>query len=154
MDGDLHALEDWLAGLLAKLEPAQRRAVNRRVAFELRRSQASRIAQQRNPDGSRYLPRKNQNKNLRSKRGTIKRRSMFAKLRTQKFFKVDADANGMSVGFRGRAGMIAFVHQYGENRTAQSGQKFITPKRELLGLTDVELNLIIDAYIRHLADQD
>lgn len=154
MADDLHALDDWIAGLLAQLDPAQRRAVNRRVSFELRRSQASRIAQQRNPDGTRYQPRKNQNKNLRSKRGTIKRRAMFAKLRTQKFFKVDSDADSLSVAFRGRAGFIAFVHQYGENRTAQSGQRFITPQRELLGLTDEDLNAIIDAYLKHLADFD
>tara|TARA_R110000851_G_scaffold333531_1_gene514907 strand:+ start:81109 stop:81573 length:465 start_codon:yes stop_codon:yes gene_type:complete len=154
MSDDPYVLDDWLAGLIAKLDPAQRRAVNRRVAFVLRRSQAARIAQQRNPDGSRYQPRKNQNKNLRSKRGTIKRRSMFAKLRTQKYFKVDADADSLSVSFRGRAGMIAIVHQYGENRTAESGQRFITPKRELLGLTNAELDVLADAYIRHLAGFD
>ncbi|HCP77981.1 MAG TPA: phage virion morphogenesis protein, partial [Pusillimonas sp.] len=56
MSDDPYVLDDWLAGLIAKLDPAQRRAVNRRVAFVLRRSQAARIAQQRNPDGSRYQP--------------------------------------------------------------------------------------------------
>ncbi len=151
MADDLQRIDDWLAALLMRLDPAQRRQVNRRVAFELRRSQASRIAQQRNPDGTRYQPRSGQRKNLRSKKGTIKRRAMFAKLRTQKYLKVSSDADGLSVGFRGRAAVIAIVHQYGDKRTAQSGQEFITPKRELLGLTNAELDLIADAYLRNLA---
>lgn len=50
----LSALEDWVAPLLAKLEPAQRRALARNVGQALRRSQAARIAAQQNPDGSAY----------------------------------------------------------------------------------------------------
>ena len=36
MSGDLHALEAWAGALLAKLQPAQRRAINHKVATDLR----------------------------------------------------------------------------------------------------------------------
>lgn len=154
MVDDIQQIDDWIAALLLQIDPAQRRAVNRRVAYELRRSQASRIASQRNPDGTAYAPRKSQSKGLRSKKGTIKRRAMFARLRTQRYLKVDSDSDGLSVGFRGRAGMIAIVHQYGDKHTSRTGQQFITPKRELLGLSKQELDSIADAYLRHLAALD
>src|SRR5690606_18062349 len=103
---------------------AQRRVINRRVGVDLRRSQASRIARQRNPDGTAYTPRKGTGKNLRSKKGIIKRGAMFARLRTQKFLKVTTDSDSLSVGFRGRAGMIAIIHQHGSRHTSRDGQTF------------------------------
>ncbi|WP_226349839.1 phage virion morphogenesis protein [Alcaligenes sp. 13f] len=148
-DQDFHELEAWLLGMLGKLEPGQRRAVNRRVAVELRRSQASRIAAQRNPDGTAYTPRQ-QGKQLRSKKGTIRRRAMFARLRTARYLKAESSADDLAVGFRGRDAMVAFVHQYGELATSNRGRRFRMPQRELLGLTDAELQLIEDAYLRHL----
>ncbi|WP_369823903.1 phage virion morphogenesis protein [Collimonas sp. OK242] len=44
MTENLRAVEAWVGGLLARLQPAQRRALNRKVAQDLRRSQAQRIA--------------------------------------------------------------------------------------------------------------
>ena len=146
---DFRELETWLAGMLVQLEPGPRRVVNRRVAAELRRSQASRIAAQRNPDGTAYSPRQ-QGKQLRSKKGTIRRRAMFARLRTARFLKLEASADDLAVGFRGRDAMVAFVHQYGELATSSRGRQFRMPQRELLGLTDEELQRIEDAYLRHL----
>lgn len=43
----------WAGALLAKLQPAQRRAINHKVAIDLRRSQAQRIKAQQGPDGAR-----------------------------------------------------------------------------------------------------
>lgn len=140
-------LDDWLLALLSRIEPKQRRVINRKVAYELRRSQAQRIAAQQNPDGSAYAPR-SRSKNLRSRKGSIKRKAMFARLRTQRYLKVGADADGLDVGFRGRAAVIALVHQYGGSDTSSTGQSFVMPKRELLGLTVKELRLIEDAYFR------
>lgn len=142
-------LDDWLAGLLLKLTPAERRAVNRRVVYELRRSQAQRIASQKNPDGTPYQPRAGQ-KNLRNKKGTIKRKAMFAKLRTQRHLRVRAEPDFIEVGFRGRDAAIASTHQAGSVRT-KSGRRFVTPKRELLGLSDENVNAIANAYINYLA---
>lgn len=144
-------LDDWLKALLLRLDPARRRTVNRRVAYDLRRSQRDRIAGQRNPDGSAYIPRKTGSKSLRSKKGTIKRRSMFARLRTQTHLKARSTADGLDVGFSGRSAQIARTHHYGDIYTSATGQRFVTPKRELLGLTDGEFQMLIDAYLKYLA---
>ena len=146
----MQVLDDWLAGLLSRIEPKQRRVINRKVAFELRRSQAGRIAAQQNPDGSAYAPR-SRSKNLRSRKGSVRRKAMFARLRTQRYLKVGADADGLDVSFRGRAAVIALVHQYGDTHTSSTGQKFVTPKRELLGLRKEDLEMIVDSYVRYIS---
>ena len=46
MSDDLHALEAWAGALLAKLQLSQRRAINHKVAIDLRRGQAQRIKAQ------------------------------------------------------------------------------------------------------------
>lgn len=152
MSSDFQELDDWLKALLLRLTPAQVRVVNRRVAYELRRSQRERIARQQNPDGSAYKPRAAV-KNLRGKAGAIKRRSMFAKLRTQSHLKLKSAADGFTVGFSGRSATIARTHQDGLARTSSSGRRFITPKRELLGLADSEMETLIDAYLKHLSSE-
>ena len=67
MSDDLRALETWAGALLAKLQPAQRRAINHQVAIDLRRSQAQRIKAQQGPDGAAYPPRKRR-KELKGKK--------------------------------------------------------------------------------------
>ena len=91
VSNDLRALETWAGALLAKLQPAQRRAINHQVAIDLRRSQAQRIKAQQGPDGAAYPPRKKR-KELKRKKGRIKRQkpAMFAKIRTTKHMKVKA----------------------------------------------------------------
>jgi phage virion morphogenesis protein len=55
---ELTRLADWVAPLLAGLSVPRRRAAMVQVATYMRRSNAQRIAEQRNPDGSGYEPRK------------------------------------------------------------------------------------------------
>src|SRR5690606_36354822 len=121
--------------------------------YALRRGQRDRIARQRNPDGSAYKPRKPPSKNLRGKAGGIRRKTMFAKLRTQSHLKVEATAEGLAVGFRGRSATIATAHQRGLIRTSSSGRRYVTPQRQLLGLTGAELDQLADAYLEHLSGQ-
>lgn len=54
----LQQLEDWAAPLLARISPAEQRKLVRSIATDLRRRQIARIGKQRNPDGSKYAPRK------------------------------------------------------------------------------------------------
>jgi|GEM_PF-5645917 len=56
--GPAQALETWAAAQLARLAPAERRRLARKLAVEVRRDQQKRIAAQQNPDGSAYAPRK------------------------------------------------------------------------------------------------
>lgn len=147
MSDNLNALEDWAGALLAKLQPTERRKLNQTLARELRRSQQQRIAAQQNPDGSAYAPRKPR-KNLR-RQGRIK---MFAKLRQAKHLKLQSDADSIALGITGRAGRIAHTHQHGlTDRPERNGPEIRYARRELLGFTEAELDMIRDRLLHHLA---
>ncbi len=150
MTNRLEALEDWAAGLLRQLEPAARNRLARSLGQALRRSQQQRVIAQRNPDGSKYAPRKQ--RNLRGKLGRVKRKvQMFQKLRTARFLKVKADGNAISVGFTGRIARIARVHQYGlKDQAERDAPEVKYEQREVLGFTDVDLDLIRDGLLAHL----
>lgn len=143
----LHALDAYLAGLLAKLDAPQRRLLARAIAVELRRRQAARIAAQRNPDGSAYAPRKPQ---LRHKRGGI-RRAMFSRLRMARYLKAQVDPNTAVVTFAGTAQRIATVHHFGlRDRVNKSGLTVKYAARELLGLDDGDVGSITDLVLFHV----
>ncbi len=148
----LETLEDWAAGLLGQIEPASRNKLARSIGQALRRSQQQRIIAQRNPDGSKYAPRKQ--RNLRGKKGRVKRKvQMFQKLRTASFLKVQGDGNAISVGFTGRIARIARVHQYGLKDRAERGAPDVKyAQREVLGFTDSELDMIKDGLLTHFLE--
>lgn len=127
---NLHKVDEWLAALLANLEPAARQRMMRELAQELRRNQQNNIRLQRNPDGSGYEPRK---VTARTKKGRIKRQ-MFSKLRTAKYLKTAASEDSASVQFEGKVQRIARVHHYGLREKVSNARKSIKyPKRNLLG---------------------
>lgn len=153
MSDNLHALEAWADALLAQLQPGQRRVVTRKIAQDLRRSQAQRIASQQTPDGATYPARKKR-KDLRGKKGRIKRQkaAMFGKIRTQQFLKTQQDENQLSVGFLGRVARIARVHQEGlTDQVSKKGPEYRYPVRPLLGFSANDQALIRDALLRHLS---
>lgn len=128
---NLHKVDEWLAALLANLEPAARSRMMRQLAQELRRSQQQNIRLQRNPDGSGYEPRR---VTAHSKKGRIKRQ-MFAKLRTTKYLKTAASADSASVQFEGSVQRIARVHHYGlRDRVSNYGPIIKYRQRKLLGI--------------------
>ncbi|HCM9421410.1 TPA: phage virion morphogenesis protein [Enterobacter asburiae] len=136
---NLHKVDEWLAALLANLEPAARQRMMRELAQELRRNQQNNIRLQRNPDGSGYEPRK---VTARTKKGRIKRQ-MFSKLRTAKYLKTAASADSASVQFAERVQRIARVHHYGlRDRVSLRGPMVRYTKRLLLGVND-EINFNI-----------
>ena len=147
MVDSLTARETWCAPLLANLQPGARRALARAMANDLRRSQSGRIAQQQNPDGSAYEPRKPR---IRDKKGRI-RRGMFAKLRTAKFLRAKSDQDSAAVEFTGRVARLARVHQEGgEDRVAKGGPRVRYAKRELLGYSSGDLRMVRDHLVKHL----
>lgn len=149
---DLQTIEEWAGALLARLSPAQRIRAARQVGMALRRSQSKRIAAQREPDGSSYTPRSPASSQFRQKAGAIKRRTMFARLRTTRFLKVEASAQEIGVGFMGRAASIARTHQNGARRQSRrTGRTYTTPKRELLGFSDSDIDTLRDTLLDHLA---
>nr|WP_249425495.1 phage virion morphogenesis protein [Enterobacter bugandensis] len=132
----MQRVDDWLAALLANLEPAARNRMMRQLAQELRRSQQQNIRLQRNPDGTAFEPRR---VTARSKKGRI-RRQMFAKLRTTKYLKTAATADSASVQFANGVQRIARVHHYGLREKINNSKKQIKySPRKLLGINgDVE----------------
>ena len=152
MSDDLHALEAWAGALLAKLQPAQRRAINHKVAIDLRRSQAQRIKAQQGPDGAAYPARKRR-KELKGKNGRIKRQkaTMFNKIRTARYLKVSANPEKITLGFFNRIARIAQIHQYGlQDHITKSGKPYKYTQRKLLGLSQTDQSLIRESLISYI----
>ena len=146
---DLQRVDDWLAALLANLEPAARNRMMRQLAQELRRSQQQNIRLQRNPDGTGFEPRR---VTARSKKGRIKRQ-MFAKLRTTKYLKTAATADSASVQFDGKVQRIARVHHYGlRDRVRRNGPEARYPARRLLGVNDEVETITRVTILRRLSE--
>ncbi|ESL94663.1 phage virion morphogenesis protein [Enterobacter hormaechei subsp. hoffmannii UCICRE 9] len=146
---DLQRVDDWLAALLANLEPAARNRMMRQLAQELRRSQQQNIRLQRNPDGTAFEPRR---VTARSKKGRIKRQ-MFAKLRTTKYLKTAATADSASVQFDGNVQRIARVHHYGlRDRVRSNGPLVRYDKRRLLGVNNKVNGMISEMLLKWLAE--
>lgn len=146
---DLQRVDDWLAALLANLEPAARNRMMRQLAQELRRSQQQNIRLQRNPDGTAFEARR---VTARSKKGRIKRQ-MFAKLRTTKYLKTAATADSASVQFDGKVQRIACVHHYGlRDRVRRNGPEARYPARRLLGVNDEVETITRDTLLRWLSE--
>lgn len=145
---DLQQLDARLGQLLNAVGDSRRRHLARRIAIALRKSQAERIAAQQNPDGTAFEPRKPQPQ-LRNKRGRIKR--MFEAMRQRRHLKATSNADGATVGFSGRTGRIARVHQEGLIDTVnRRNLKVRYPVRTLLGFSADDLRTIRDTAIDHL----
>lgn len=150
---DLDRLETWAAPLLEKLSAAERRALARTVARDLRRANAENMRAQRGPDGAAWEPRKVK---LRDQQGRIKKaakaQAMFSKLRTAKHLKAQATDSEASVGFEGRTERIARVHHAGlRDRVKSGGSEYDYPARPLLGVTDEQIRRVRDLLLRHLS---
>lgn len=146
--------------MLAALEPSARLRFARDVGRRLRRSQADRIAAQRNPDGSTFVPRKKKDEPARDRRGRIKRRvaarAMFRKLRQARWLRVEAGPDQVLVGFTAAAARIARVHQLGlrDRVSRKPGAPEVTyPERVLLGVTAEEEQMVLALAAEMLAGE-
>jgi len=70
---------------------------------------------------------------------------MFSRLRAARFLKATAFPDAAVVGFQGKAAKIARVHQYGLTDKVAHRASARYPQRQLLGLTEQEVNSIADA---------
>jgi len=139
---ELNPLIDRLNGIIQSQSPSARAQLARQIATNIRRTQASRISENKNPDGSQFEPRKTQK--LRSKKGRLRQR-MFTRMSRVKWLKAKTNATSASIEFVGKAGQIARVNQYGlRDKVNKRGLEVQYPQRELLGLTDAEIEMIED----------
>lgn len=141
-----------LNALINNLSPQSRRQLARNIGQALRKNQQARIARQENPDGTAFEPRKPR-KEFRKKKGRIKRKAMFAKLRTARHLKVRSNGNEVSVGFNGSSAAIAAVHQYGLSASPSKNKDFKVQyaQRELLGFSESDVELIENLIIEQLS---
>ncbi len=132
-----------LTALINNLSPQARRQLARNIGQALRKNQQARIARQENPDGTAFEPRKPR-KEFGKKKGRIKRKAMFAKLRTARHLKVRS--NGSSAA-------IAAVHQYGLSASPSKNKDFKVQyaQRELLGFSESDVELIENLIIEQLS---
>ncbi|MCH7306615.1 phage virion morphogenesis protein [Acinetobacter sp. NIPH 1852] len=122
-------LNHWLDQIDLMLEPKQRRELMRRLAQGLRVRFRDRIKQQRDPDGNRFIPRK------RDQTGKIKRNAtLFQKIGKQ--LKTEYSDNHAVVGFGGRTGFVASVHQEGKTiRPSKNAKPTRYPIRQVVGFS-------------------
>ncbi|WP_336778849.1 phage virion morphogenesis protein [Pantoea sp. USHLN256] len=146
---ELHEIEAWLNALLAQLEPAARTKMLREVARDVRRIQQGNITLQRSPDGTAWEPRR---VTARTKPGRI-RRKMFAKLKTAKYLKAQANANMAEVAFVPGVQKLVRVHHYGlRDRVNRRGTEVKYAERPLLGVNNDVENLVQETLLRWLAE--
>ncbi|MDV4244816.1 phage virion morphogenesis protein [Acinetobacter baumannii] len=137
----------YLQPLLDRLSLGERAKLAKNIGRDLRTSQRQRITAQQNPDGSAYTARRTR---LRDQKGKIKRK-MFSRIKSNTHLKVLSNSESIAVGFIGRINRIAKVHQYGlRDRATRSAPDTAYPKRELLGFTDKEINLVESSFIKHI----
>lgn len=85
------------------------------------------------------------------RRGSIRRQAMFRKLRSGRFLRGDATASEAWIGFTGRAGELARIHQEGRmDSVTEGGRQVRYAVRGLLGLTAGERGLAIDLLLDHV----
>ncbi|EXU75984.1 phage virion morphogenesis protein [Erwinia mallotivora] len=147
---ELHEVDAWLAALLAKLEPAARKKMLREVARDVRRIQQANITAQRSPDGSAWEPRR---VTARTKPGRI-RRKMFAKLKTAKYLKAQANADSAEIAFVPAVQRLARVHHYGlRDRVNRRGNVVKYAERPLLGINNKVESLVQRIILRWLIEK-
>lgn len=89
--------------------------------------------------------------NGRMKRRSIRRGTMFRKIRMARYLRAGQGPDEAWIGFVGLLGQIASVHQYGEKDKPNPFAAAVDyPQRELLGLTAKDRDELLDAVIAHL----
>ena len=147
---ELQALSDHLGTMLIKLSDVERRKLEMSIGRKLRASQKTRITKQQNPDGSKYVPRKNK---LRDKKNKIKNK-MFNAIKNAKYMRIERTPEGIAIGFMGRVASIARVHQFGlRDKVEKDGPIVKYASRELLGFTPEEINMIENEVLQHLSNE-
>ncbi len=145
MIDDLAQIEQLAGALLRRVDAGERRKILRVMARTLQRSQSARIARQQDPDGQPYAARKAQPTGRLRRKGTIKRKAMFRKLRNASNLQAGSTDTEAWVGFSGRAALISRVHQEGLEDAPSKGRKKVRyARRVLLGDTEAERQELLD----------
>ena len=147
-DTDLTKVEDWLDGLMLGLSDGERRKLAVKIGQSLRRSNAARIAANKEPDGSAMAPRKPR----KGRDGKpIRKRRMFRRLRMARNMKIRATPDSVELNFGGgSAQRIAEIHHDGQVGTVGRTREGRTIRaryeaRELLGFGGEDMDMVLEA---------
>lgn len=140
-------LATWVEPMLQALKPSERKKLASTLARQLRASQSQRIGEQRNPDGSPYEKRKPQ------RPGFIKEKlAMFREIRRPKQLSYESTPSAALVGLIKQSAKIGYIHQLGQvDKVYPSGKSVRYARRELLGYTDADVDLIEKVLSDHFA---
>ena len=142
MADDFAPIADLARALLHNLDAPHRRTLLRQIGRYGQSANRARIGAQQNPDGSAFAERRAKKP---SKKGAIRRKAMFRKLRMAKHLKAGATDNEAWFGFSGPAARIARIHQEGLADAPAPGQaKVRYAARILVGLSDENRERVMD----------
>lgn len=153
-DTDLTRVEDWLDGFMLRLEPGARRKLAMKIGQSLRRSNAQRIAANKEPDGKAMAPRRPR---VGPDGKPVRRKRMFRRLRLARNMRIKATPDTVELDFGGgNAQRIAEVHHDG--RTDRVGKtragRTIRARyeaRRLLGFGGEDMDVVLEAVTGALA---
>jgi phage virion morphogenesis protein len=147
-DTDLTRVEGWLEGLMVRLSDGERRKLAVKIGQSLRRSNAARIAANKEPDGSAMAPRKPR----KGRDGKpIRKRRMFRRLRMARNMKIRATPDSVELNFGGgSAQRIAEIHHDGQVGTVGRTRDGRTIRaryeaRQLLGFGSDDMDMVLRA---------
>ena len=143
----LSDLEPWAKSILNSLEPKARKPLLRQMAIALRRENQKRITAQTDPEGQKWPPRR------KSGGKAAQKKKMMLGLRKARSMRIKASTEGFSVGFTGSNAKIARIHHYGL-RQYIAGRNVQYPKRELLGITTKDREIMQNILITHITNRD
>lgn len=142
---DFSALQKWLSDIALSLDDSQKKELMRKLSMGLKRRMAQRIKNQNDPNGFKFVPRK------RDQIGNKKRTgALFQGITRQ--IKYEYTADSASVGFAGRTGNIARIHQEGlTDKPTAIAQPTAYPVRELVGFSDDDVKWIETQIIDYMS---
>lgn len=157
--GDAGALDTALADFASRLEPAARRKLAARIAIDLRKANAERIAANVDPDGQPFVPRKKARPTrLRDRAGAVKRKAkalkMFRSAGKARFLRREASSGEARVGFVGAMARIMRVHQLGQRDTVTrdpNSPEVKYPARVPLGFSAFDRLHVLDQVADHIS---
>jgi phage virion morphogenesis protein len=146
-DTDLTRLEGWLDGLMLRLSPGARRKLATKIGQSLRRSNAKRIAANKEPDGSAMAPRRPR---IGPDGKEVRRGRMFRRLRLARNMRIRATPDSVELNFGGgKAQRVAETHHDGDVDTVGRTRDGRTIRaryeaRRLLGFGDDDMDMVLD----------
>jgi phage virion morphogenesis protein len=127
-------LDDALTAFANTMLPSKRRKLMKRLADELKRVNQRRMAAETDPDGTKWPERKKPPRGG----GSAK---MMQGLRRK--LKASSSADSATIGFPGRSGKIALIHQKGLlDAVSEGGPRIRYEVRELIGLAGGDLQVL------------